>query len=172
MAGTKLTYLICFDDHRTFTEEVKKRFSDNSRYQVISFNTSQDFLEGFGKERERNACKVGIIGVPDNRDQFETVGNLVQEIKKNDPGSGIILLVSTDKIDDLKKTVRYNIDSYIPRNANTILRIHNTVKKFISEHSIAVFRKKRNFSLYVLLAFLILSAIIMLIAYLKLPQYF
>jgi hypothetical protein len=141
MPGTKLTYLICFDDHRTFTGD-------------------------------KSSCKVGIIGVPDNREQFETIGTLAQEIKKIDPGSGILLLVSVDRMDDLKKAVRYNIDAYIPRNTNTILRIHNTVKKLISEHSISVFRKKRNFSLYVLLAFLILCGLLILIAYLKLPQYF
>ncbi len=172
MAGTKLTYLICFDDHRTFTEDVKKRFSDNLRYEVASFNSGQDFLAGFRKERDNNACKVAIIGVPDNKEQFDMAGNLAKEIKKTDPGSGIILLVSADKMDDLKKTVRYNIDAYIPRNANTILRIHNTVKKLISEHSMSIFRKKRNVSLYVLLAFLILSAILILISYLKLPQYY
>jgi DNA-binding NarL/FixJ family response regulator len=172
MPGIKLTYLICFDDHRTFTEDVKKRFSDISRYEVVSFNTSQDFLTSFHKERDISSCKVGIIGVPDNREQFETIGNLSQEVKRIDPDSGIILLVSADKLEDLKKAIRYNIDAYVPRNANAILRIHNTVKKLISEHSITVFRKKRNISLYVLLAFLIISAIIILISYLKLPQYF
>lgn len=172
MPGTKLTYLICFDDHRTFTEDVKKRFSDNTRYEVSSFNTRMDFTANFRKERDKNACKVAIIGVPENRDQFESIGTLEMEIKKTDPSSGIILLVSTDRMDDLKKAVRFNIDSYIPRNANTILRLHNTVKKLISEHSISVFRRKRNFSLYVLLAFLILSGLLVLIAFLKLPQYF
>lgn len=172
MSGTKLTYLICFDDHRSFTEDVKKRFSDNSRYEVISFNTRNDFMAGFRKEREKNTCKVAIIGVPDNREQFESVGNLAIEIKKISPESGIILLVAPDKMDDFKKTVRYNIDSYIPRNANTILRLHNTVKKLISENSISVFRRRRNFSLYVLLVFLILSGLLILIAYLKFPQYF
>lgn len=172
MPGTKLTYLLCFDDHRNFTEDVKKRFSDKSRYEVISFNTTRDFLASFRKERDITSCKVGIIGVPDNREQFDMIGNMAQEIKKIDPGAGIILLVSVDRMDDLKKAVRFNIDAYVPRNANTILRIHNTVKKLISEHSITVFRKRRNFSLYVLLAFLILSALIILLAYFKFPHYF
>jgi len=172
MAGTRLTYLICFDDHRTFTEDVRKRFSDNTRYEVVSFTSQNDFIENFRKERDKNDCKVAIIGVPDNKDQYESVGNLGMEIKRSDPESGIILLAAPDKIDDLKKAVRYNIDSYIPRNANTILRLHNTVKKLISEHSITVFRRKRNFSLYVLLGFLVAAGILILIAWLKFPQYF
>ncbi len=172
MPGTNLTYLICFDDRRTFTEELKKRFSDTSRYEVASFVSSQDFLDSFRKERDKSSCKVGIIGIPDNREQFDTTVTMAQDIKKIDPGSGIILLAPPDRIEDVKKTVRYNIDAYVPRNANSVLRIHNTVKKLISEHSISVFRKKRNFSLYVLLAFLILSCLLILIAFLKLPQYF
>jgi hypothetical protein len=75
-------------------------------------------------------------------------------------------------MEDFKKVVMFNIDAYIPRNANTVLRVHNAVKKLISEHSIAIYRKRRNFSLYVLLAFLVLSAIGILVAFIKLPKYF
>ena len=72
----------------------------------------------------------------------------------------------------IKKTVKFNIDAYIPKNANSILRIHNAVKKLISEHSIGIFRKKSNFSIYVLVGFLLLSVILIIVAYFRLPQYF
>jgi DNA-binding NarL/FixJ family response regulator len=121
---------------------------------------------------ERSACRVAIIGVPDAKEQFEMIDDLTMDIKKIDPKTGIILLVAADKMEDLKKIVKFNIDAYVPRNANTILRIHNTVKKLISENSIVIFRKRRNFSFYVLLAFLVLSAIIILVAFIRLPQYF
>jgi hypothetical protein len=94
------------------------------------------------------------------------------EIKRIDPRTGLILLGPPDKMDEIKKTVKFNIDAYIPKNANSILRIHNTVKKLISEHSIGIFRKKRNFSFYILLGFILLSAILILFAYFKLPGYF
>jgi len=68
--------------------------------------------------------------------------------------------------------MKFNIDAYIPKNANSILRIHNTVKKLISEHNIGIFRKRRNFSFYILLAFLLLSALLIIVAYFKLPEYF
>ena len=172
MAKTRMTYLICYDDHRNFTEDVKKRFSDTSRYVVVSFHTKQDFLSHFRKEAENSSCKVAIIGVPDAREQFESVDELTLEIKKTDPTTGLILLVPPDKMDDLKKTVRFNIDAYIPRNANSILRIHNTVKKLFSEHNIGIFRKKRNFSLYVLLVFMLLAAILIIVAFFRFPEYF
>jgi DNA-binding NarL/FixJ family response regulator len=172
MPGTKMTYLICYDDHRTFTEDVRKRFSDSSRYNVASFHNRQDFIDNCLTEMENSSCRVAIIGVPDAKEQFEMIDDLTMEIKKIDPKTGIVLLVAADKMEYLKKIVKFNIDAYIPRNANSILRIHNAVKKLISENSIVIFRKHRNFSLYVLLSFLVLIAIIILIAFFKLPHYF
>lgn len=172
MAGVKMTYLVCYDDHRTFTEDVRKRFSDNTRYNVASFLTRQEFIDHCNKEIDNNSCKVAIIGVPEAKEQFSMIEQLTMEVKKIDPKTGLILIVPGERLEELKKVVRYNIDAYIPLNANTILRIHNTVKKFISENNIAIFRKRRNFSFYVLLAFLILSGLLILIAWFRLPEYF
>jgi DNA-binding NarL/FixJ family response regulator len=166
------THLFCYDDHRGFTEDVRKRFTDTGRYTVISFQTREEFINHLEKEKEHNFCKVAILGVHDTKDQFEMIDQLTMEIKKIDPRTGLILLGQADKMEEIMKTVKFNIDAYIPKNANSILRIHNTVKKLISEHSIAIFRKRRNFSFYILLAFLLLSALIILIAYFKLPGYF
>ena len=44
---------------------------------------------------------------------------LINHIKKEDITTGIILLAPPDKIEDVKKTIRINIDSYIPMNSNT-----------------------------------------------------
>ena len=172
MPGTKMTYLICYDDHRTFTEDIRKRFSDTARYTVESFHSQHDFIDHCSKETENKSCKVAIIGVPDTAEQFAAIEKLTVEVKKSDPETGLILLIPGDKMEALKKVVKSNIDAYIPRNANAILRIHNTVKKLISEHNIAIYRKRRNLSLYVLLAFLILSALLVLIAYIRMPEYF
>lgn len=172
MTKTKMTYLICYDDHRTFTEDVRKRFSDTTRYVVVSFHTKQDFIEHLQNEADNGSCKVAIIGVPDAVEQFETINSLTQDIKASDQKTGIILLSPSDKMDELMKTIKFNIDAYIPRNTNSILRIHNTVKKLFSEHNIAIYRRKRNISLYVVLSFLLLVVIIIIVAYFRFPAYF
>jgi DNA-binding NarL/FixJ family response regulator len=172
MAGIKMTYLLCYDDHRNFTEDIRKRFSDTTRYTVESFHNVQEFMDNCRKEKEKRSCKVAIIGVPDAKEQFEMIEEMTMEIKKIDPETGLILLAPGDKMEDLKKAVRFNIDAYIPRNSNAVLRIHNAVKKLISEQSIVIFRKRRNFSFYVFLGFLGLIVLLILIAWLKLPQYF
>lgn len=166
------THLYCFDDHRGFSEDVRERFTDTTRYTVLSYQTREEFISHLEREKEHNFCKIAILGLHDTKEQFEMIDKLTVQTKRIDQRTGLILLGQADKMDKIKKTVKINIDAYIPQNANTILRIHNTVKKLISEHSIGVFRKRRNFSLYVLLTFVMISALLILIAYFKLPQYF
>lgn len=172
MAKNIKTHLYCYDDHRGFSEDVRKRFTDTARYTVLSFQTQEEFIAHIEAGKDQNFCKVAILGMHETKEQFEVIDKLTIEIKKIDHRTGLILLGPADKIDEIKKSVKFNIDAYIPKNANTILRIHNTVKKLISEHSIGIFRKKRNFSFYVLLAFLGLSLLLILISYFKLPLYF
>jgi DNA-binding NarL/FixJ family response regulator len=172
MAKNIKTHLFCYDDHRGFSEDVRKRFTDLSRYTVISFQTREEFLKHLEEEKEHNYCKVAILGLHDTKEQFEMIDQLTMEIKKIDPRTGLILLGPPDKMEAIKKSVKFNIDAYIPKNANTILRIHNTVKKLISEHSMGIFRQRRNFSLYVLLGFILLSIVSIIVAWLRLPQYF
>lgn len=172
MAGTKMTFIVCFDDHRSFTDDIRKRFSDSTRYSVVTFATQSEFIGHFIKEKENSSCKVSIIGVPDTLENYEIVEKLTSEIKKTDPRTGIILLVNGDKMEALKKVVRINIDAYIPRNINAILRIHNTVKRLISEHNINAFRKKRNLALYALLGFILISVLTLVISFFRAPHYF
>jgi hypothetical protein len=172
MAKTTKTHIFCFDDYRSFSEDVKKRFSDDTRYKVVSFLTRQEFVRHLEEDKEYALCKVAILGVHDTKEHIEMIDQLSMEIIKIDQKTGIILLIPVEKMNDVKKTVIHNIDAYIPRNANSILRIHNTVKKLISENGIIRFRKQRNFSLYILLIFIILSLLFVVFAWIKLPEYF
>jgi hypothetical protein len=172
MAKNIKTHLYCYDDHRGFTEDLRKQFTDTGRYTILSFQTREDFIAHLEKEKESVFCKVAILGFHDTKEQFEMIDRLTMEIKKIDHKTGLILLGPPDKIEEIKKTVKFNIDAYIPKNANSILRIHNTVKKLISQHSIGIFKKKRNFSLYVLLTFILISVLLSILAYFKLPEYF
>jgi hypothetical protein len=172
MAKNINTYLFCYDDHRAFAEDVKKRFSDNSRYSVVSFPTREELIYHLEKVKENSFCKIAILALHDNKEQISMIERMTIEIKKIDKRTGLILVCPPDKMEDVKKEVKYNIDAFIPRNSNSILRIHNTVKKLISEHNIGVFKKRRNFSLYVLFLFIVASALLTLIAYFKFPGYF
>jgi hypothetical protein len=172
MAKNIKTHIFCYDDHRGFSEDVRKKFADLSRYAVLSFQTREEFIDCIEKEKEHNYCKVAILAVHDTKEQFEMIDHLTMEIKRIDRATGLILLCPSDKVELIKKSVKFNIDAYIPKNSNSILRIHNAVKKLISEHGISIFRKKSNISVYLLVGILLLSMISIIIAYFKLPQYF
>ncbi len=177
MAKSAKTIIFCFDDHKALVttgimEDVRKRFADTSKYRVISFSAQDELLFHLKEEKDRGSCKVAILGVHETTDNIQMIDSLAMQIKRLSPETGLILLVPGDKMDEIKKTIRFNIDSFIPGNDNAILRIHNAVKKLISEHGLAIFRKRRNYSLYILMAFLLLSLVLILISYLKLPEYF
>jgi DNA-binding NarL/FixJ family response regulator len=172
MAVNIETYLFCLDDHRSFSEDVKKRFSDISRYIVSIAHNREEFIRNLENERDHNFCKVAIIGLHESKENFEMADHLISDIKKIDSSTGIILLAPPEKIDELKKAARFNVDSYVARNTNTVLRIHNTVKKLISEHSLLLYRRKRTVSLYILMIFIILSLIFVAVARFKLQMYF
>jgi hypothetical protein len=172
MAIITQTYLFCLDDHRSFSEDVKKRFSDKSKYVVYIAHNREEFLRNLESEREHNFCKIALIGLHESKENFEMADHLIADIKKIDRGTGIILLAPPEKMEELKKTARFNVDSYIPRNANTVLRVHNTVKKNMSEHSLLIFRRKRSVSMYVLGIFVLLSLIALAVSWFKLPMYF
>jgi DNA-binding NarL/FixJ family response regulator len=172
MSKTSRTHIYCYDDHRGFSEDVRKRFSDPARYKVLSFQTREEFLGCLEQEKEHKYCKVAIFGLHDTQEQIEMIDHLTMEVKKIDTQTGLILLGPPDKMDLIKKTVRFNIDAYIPKNGNSVLRIHNAVKKLISENGISVFRKRSLISTYLLLGFFLLSIILIVVAWFRMPEYF
>ena len=172
MAEVTFACLYCLDDHRIFSEDVKKRFSDASRYLVGVYHKSEDILNELKRMKRQKVCKVAILALHDSKDNLEMIKHISIQIRKIDQSTGIIILSPPDSIDDTKKSIRFNIDSYIRRNANTILRIHNTVKKLISKHDLLIFRKRRNWSFCILVTFFFLSLLISVISCLRLPMFF
>lgn len=166
------TYIYCYDDHRGFSEDIRKKFSDASRYTVLTFQTRDEFLARLQKDSESKFSRIAILGVHDNKEHYETIDHLTIDLKKIDPVTGIILICPPEKIAEISKTVKFNIDAYVPQNSNTILRIHNLVKKLISEYTINIHRKRRNASLLVLLGFFVVSLILALFAYFRFPDFF
>ena len=166
------TYLFCYDDHRGFAEDVKKRFADDTRYRVLSYPTTEEFINHIEKEKGHNLCKIAILGVHETHEQIEMIENLTMQIKRIDPGTGLILIGPPEKMDEIKKTIKFNIDAYIPKNANSILRMHNIVKKLISEHNIGIYKKRRNLSMYFLITVMLISALFLIFAIFRLPSYF
>ncbi len=173
MAGKLKTYLYCFDDHRNFSEDVKKKFFDRERYNVSSFQAAEELLNHLRETREHhNLCKIAILSINDNEDHLRMIGEIIDKIKETDKKIGLILLCTAGRTDEIRNKIKHHIDAVIPNNTNAILRIHNTVKNMISESTVEKYRIRRNVSFYILAGSVVLSLIIALYAYLKYSWYF
>jgi hypothetical protein len=166
MKGSGQTFIFCLDDYRSFSEDLKKRFSDPNKYRFISSDSYSDIMMQFRNTGKRCACKVVVINIYESNDQSSKVEELTRDLRQINQATGLILVYSPEKSEEIKKTFVFNIDAYIPRNGNTIPRIHNAIKKIVSEYNFKASRKRFNLSLYVLIAFLILSGILLFILYL------
>ena len=98
------THIYCYDDHRGFSEDIRKRFTDTARYTVVSYPTREEFINQLMKEKEHKFCKVAILGLHDSAEQIEMIGHLTMEVKKIDPNTGLILLGPPDKMDADQKS--------------------------------------------------------------------
>lgn len=172
MTKINQAYLFCLDEHRTFSEDVKKRFSDTSKYRVISTSSQHEFLKTIENEKDHLFCKIAVITVYEAKELGLVIGNLAKTVKETDPAASLILIYPVEKGEEIKKALKFNIDEFIPRNDNAIIRLHNTVKRLIGWHNLEISRKRRNLSLVCLLVFVVLSAILLILAYFKYPLYF
>jgi len=172
MSKTDKTYLYCYDDHRSFSDDIRNRFSDPERYTLFIYHNSDDFINQIIKEKENKYCNVAIIGVHEAGEDIHIIDQLMANIRNANNEMNIILICHPDKIGEIRKKLKLNADSYIPNNSNQILRTHNIVKRLISEHNLTIYRKRRNLSLYVMAAFFIAVSLFALLAFFRFPQYF
>ena len=173
MNRSRMTYLFCLDELRNFSEDIKNRFSDNSKYSVIIAHNKEEFIRNIARKGEHKCCRIALIESHNNDTEPETTRQLIKEIRKTSPHTAIILLVLPQvKIEEPGDEIKYDVDAYMPLNINTILRVHNNVKKLISEFNLQILRRKRSFSFWILLIFLLASVIFAVIAYFRLPIYF
>jgi hypothetical protein len=172
MTKINQAHLFCLDEHRTFSEDVRKRFSDASKYRVISTSSQHEFLKTLENERDHSFCKVAVITVYEAKEQGLVIETLAKAVKDTDPEAWLILVYPVEKGEEIKRYLKYNIDGFIPRNDNAIIRLHNTVKRLIGWHHLEISRKRRNLSMLFLLAFAVLSIILLILAYFRYPLYF
>ena len=169
-AGSKIN-LVCYDDFRWFSEDLKTHF-DSSAYITSAFINVEEFMLYIEKNHVPDYCRIAILGAHDTTENFEMIGRLSKEIKNIDPSTGIILIGTHDKMEEIRKIIPSGIDAYIPKNNNLILRLKNAVQKLVSAYNVRKSRRRRNLA-FLLFAFLgIVIITLSVIALIKLPGLF
>ncbi len=166
------THIVCLDDHKTFSEDVRNRFSDATKYVVEVTHNREDLINALKKGNVPDIFSIAIVGLFDSKENIEYIESIISEIKEHNPETAILLVTPQDKTDDIRNNLKANVDSFIARNTNTTLRIHNTVKKLVSEHNLLLYTRRKNLSTTILITFIAASLLLLLIARFLLPGYF
>ena len=172
MAAAAVTYISCYDESKSLGDDVRKRFSDTSRYNVSLFTSKLEFLRYCAKIKENSVCKVAVVNMPDGEEGAATVCSMISEMKISDPSQGLIIVCRSEKCTGSDLKLKITPDAFITRNANSVLRIHNAVKKIISEYNIRVAKRRRNISLAVLGGFLVISIVSLIVTWIRFPSWF
>jgi hypothetical protein len=172
MADRDFTYLFCLDDKRSYSVEVKRRFNDADRYMVYVSQSRHELLNLVKEHLPRPGNKVAILPYYNTPDQSEPLKTLAADIQNVSPDLTIVLLVHGESPEESVLKSGIVAYSWVPASNNSILRIHNSVKKLISEKSLEIRTRRKNIALKVLIAILILSGLVVIFAMYRFPDYF
>lgn len=164
-----MTYIFCLDNNRQFCDDLRKRFSDQAKYSFFSLSSPEDILRESAGIRKRRTSKVVLISINGSNLQLPEVESFTRDLKKADPYTGLIIVHTAERTEEIKKSIVFNIDAYIQKNGNAIPRVHNAVRKLISEHILRLARKRLRTALFATVAFLIFTGIFFLLASLLSP---
>jgi len=172
MISREFTYLFCLDDKQSYSVEVKRRFNDASRYMVFVSQSRNELLNLVKEYLLRPGYKIAILPYYNLSDMSEPVQALAAEIQRINPGLSIVLLVHGDSPEESVMKSGISAYSWVPASNNSILRIHNSVKKLISEKSLEIRTRRRNLAFKLFIFVIAVSAIAIVAAFFRFPQYF
>lgn len=172
MPSKEFTYLFCLDEKKSYFSEVNRRFNDADRYEVLTSHGRHEFLNMIRQYRQNRGFKVAILPFANTSDQYQPVKTIAAGIKTLIPDVVIILLVSGDAPEELVAKSGIEPYSWVPATNNSVLRIHNSVKKYISEENLShkIKRKRKAFRVFV--ASVVLALLFLLFSMLRYPSFF
>ena len=151
--------LFIVDDDPVLAEMLKDHLSKMTNYEVKIFDTGEECLKNMGE-------KPGIVFLDFylnsvNKDAMDGL-EVLQEIKKVDPETDVVILSGQDKIEVAVKTMQYGAFDYIVKGESAFYRAEKVVfniyryKKLQGNAS-----KYKNLSIWLAVGFGLLVILIM-----------
>lgn len=144
--------LFCLDDHRSFSDEIRKKFADDHRFQIYSTNNKEEYIKTLSLQQSKLSVIVPIAAIHNNREQIESLNQVFRDPRLEKFFQSVILLVPPEKYEELCLETTIPAYSFIPRNTNFMLRLNNTIKKMVSEHNLITQKYARNVFLWILIS--------------------
>lgn len=172
MPHPEFTYLFCLDEKKNYSVEVNRRFDDGTRYEVLVSQSRHEFLNIVKQHRSGSSTKVALLPFADTHDQNDPVKTIAADIRAVSPDIIIILLVSGESPDELVLKSGINPYAWVPATNNSVLRIHNVVKKLISEKTLTLKTTRIRRVGRILVGLIIAALLFLVYSVFRFPQYF
>ena len=106
------THIVCLDDHKTFSEEVRNRFSDAEKYIVKITHNREDLMRALNNGKETDIFRIVIMGLSDSRENIEYTDSIISDIKEYNPETAILLITPQDKTEDIRNSMKSKADTF------------------------------------------------------------
>lgn len=169
--GKHKTHIICYDDFRWFSEDIKNNFG-LAEYTVATFMNVDEFMQELEKDKDPDFCRIVVLGAHDTTENFVMIGRLASEIKALNNSTGVVIIGTADKIEEIKKVIPAEGCFCMPKNSNMALRLLNIVKKHEGEYESVIYKRKRNNAVYSLIGLGSLVILLSVLAWIMLPRLF
>lgn len=172
----KLIFIYFVDQNRAFFPLVKEKLSNEEKYKVHLFSTSDalcDYLKT--SNIDNTSINIFFLNTESNHDgvsEKEKLINSVKKIKNIYPDFNVFVLTNQEDVNIHNELITAGTIGIIPKNDSSVLRILNHVKGLISEKNLEKKRKARILPLKILLFFILLIIILAIITYFIHPEIF
>ncbi|MBP5473270.1 MAG: hypothetical protein J6X92_00745 [Bacteroidales bacterium] len=165
MNKSRQVHILCYDDRKSFADEIKKMFAGNKKYDVISFHNKKTFVDYCSKSCSDDHINIGVIGFVESPDKIQLLNIFLAEIQNVLPNIRLLIFTQQKSIKEVSLGIVEKVDGVIPINNNMLLRTNNNIKRIISEHYLHLAKIKRNRLFFIALSFLIFCIISIIMFY-------
>ncbi len=172
----KLVFIYFVDQNRAFFPLVKEKLSNEEKYKVHLFSTSDalcDYLKT--SNIDNTSINIFFLNTENSHGGVSEKEKLINSVKKTKniyPDFNVFVLTNQKDVNIHNELITAGTIGIIPKNDSSVLRILNHVKGLISEKNLEKKRKARILPLKILLFFVLLIIIMAIIAYFIHPEFF
>jgi FixJ family two-component response regulator len=163
-----LIYII--DGDEFFSKILKSKFETSTKYKVLLFSSGEDFLEHTIKNSiSKKSMPVIILDYSLKTHKNYDAKNgldILKIIKELYPDIDVIMISGFEDTDIATTSMHYGATSFIKKNENSFLRVHNTIKYLISKKKLEKTKKQSHFARKFFLI-MIITLIVLLLFFFK-----
>lgn len=151
-------YLV--DDDELLNKILRTKFEQAGGYKIYSFTNGESFLEHFIK-RKFNKKQIHIVILDyllksAENPQAKNGIDILKIIRETNPEVEVIMLSGLDDVDIATNALKCGAVSFVRKNENSFLRIHNNVKFIISEKRLKITKNQSRTTIIIFFALITL----------------